>query len=75
MVNARSHDLDIYGNTITLANPIGNNTTGSLTLNDWLGAGKLIVNAANAYSRRNNIGAGSTLQMGNANALGAATEH
>ena len=62
--------LDTNGNTVALANPVGNNGSGGFTV---IGGGSLTMNGANTFTGPLTVGSGGVLSLGAANVYTGAT--
>lgn len=62
IINSTGGTLDVNGNNVTLANPIGNNGSGALTVKSTAVGGALNLSAANTYT------GGTTVSSGTLNA-------
>ncbi len=63
-LNSAGGTLDVNGNTVTLANPIGNNGAGTMTVESTTGGGVLSLKGANTYTGGTMVSSG-TLNANN----------
>ena len=68
--NSGGATLGLNGNTVTLANPIGNSGTGALIVNSMAGGGVLNLAGANTYTGNTTVNNGATLNVNNTSGSG-----